>query len=307
MNNLAGNEYEELITDLEKLLNTMYVYKNDFSITNGNLHIGTCINYADLLEMRDEFLNELIYTIIEYVYSSTKQEKLIKKFKTGRNISAAYSKLFQHSKSKFRKSSLQGQFSELLIFNLLQYYYNAVPLLRKMAITTNPELERNGADAIHIAKENDKYLIYLAEAKTYNRNNSASGLKEALKDATKDMINKHYIRHREELNLYVYDDFISKDFEEIAENYKEGSFSGNYEVHMVCIVSYDFKSDIDLSTRDTALQSMIDDIQKGTTNIMTSKAFKGIPTHLLSRIHYIIFPVKDLENLIEKFTEKLRG
>jgi len=39
--------------------------------------------------------------------------------------------------NKFRGSSLQGQFSELPLCNLLQHYFRAAPLPRNMPITTS--------------------------------------------------------------------------------------------------------------------------------------------------------------------------
>ena len=34
------------------------------------MHYGTSINYQDLTELRDDFLNELYDTIVNWVYSS---------------------------------------------------------------------------------------------------------------------------------------------------------------------------------------------------------------------------------------------
>lgn len=294
-----------LISKLDSFIKTLYFYKDDYSIGNGNEHIGMCINYADLIEMRSQFLDELLTTVISYVYDKQKQKKILEKFHMGtqRDESAAWIKLFMHTKSKFRRSSLQGQFSELLIFNLLQYHFRAIPLLRKMPITTNPNMERNGADAIHINIEDEKYKLYIAEAKTYNR--ETGGLKEGLKDAISDLYNKHYVNHRNELDLYVYEDFISPEIEQIAIDYKEGNGIERFEVNLVCIVTYDMKKDINLTSRETALNSLIQDIKDETLNFTTYKAYTDFPEHLRPRLNLIMFSVKALQNLIDEFTELL--
>ncbi|MFB3226642.1 DUF1837 domain-containing protein [Exiguobacterium sp. PHA03] len=303
--NILEVDIDSLVSKLDSFVKTLHFYKDDYSIGNNNEHIGMCINYADLIEMRQEFLEELQSTVISYVYDKKKQEKLLNQFNIGtqRDDGSAWIKLYQHTRKKFRRNSLQGQFSELLIFNLLQYHFRAIPLLRKMPITTNPNLERNGADAIHINIENGIYKIFIAEAKTYNR--KKGGLKEGLKDAISDLYEKHYINHRNELDLYIYEDFISADIEQIAIDYKEGNNLNQFEVHLVCIVTYDMKKDIDLTSRDTALNSLIQDIKDETMNFTTLKAYNDFPKHLRPRLNLIMFSVKALQDLIDDFTKQL--
>ncbi len=159
-----------LTRNTDAFLKTMYAVRDHFSLTPEKARVATCITYADLQEMRDAFLRELTNTAITFVYSPERQQQIVSMLqKEGRDIAGAYSELLNRARKKFRKSNLQGQFSELLLSNLLQHYYRAAPLLRKMPITTNPETERNGADAIHVAREGDGYRLYLGEAKTYNR------------------------------------------------------------------------------------------------------------------------------------------
>ena len=75
--------------------------------------------------------------------------------------------LTDHVKSKFRMVKPQGQFGELLLLNFLQHIFRAAPLLRKMSITTNPGLERFGADAIHYRPMGKEHVFYIDESKCY--------------------------------------------------------------------------------------------------------------------------------------------
>src|SRR5579863_2901488 len=160
---------EDLLVSTEAFIKTMHAVRDIFSFEPTKQHIATCINYADLQEMRNSFIREMKNMINSFVYSAVKQQSLIEAFSDGRDLAGAYTELHQRACDKFRTSSLKGQFSELLLCNLLQHYFRAAPLLRKMPITTNPQVERHGADAIHVGENAGKRILYLGEAKTFHR------------------------------------------------------------------------------------------------------------------------------------------
>lgn len=294
-------DIESLLVKTEAFINTMYYVHDDFTLIPKKDHIGTIINYSDLQQMRNDFVEEMILTVVKYVYSEEEQNKIIEEFiNEGRDKSAAYSKLTRKATQKFRRDHIQGQFSELLLFNLLQYHFKAVPLLRKMPITTNPKLERNGADAFHISYKNSKYILYLGEAKTYNR--KTSSLRSALKDSISSIL-EHYDNHRNELNLYIYEDFIPHELEKIADDYINGKLK-NIEIHLVCMITYDNKNNVNGKCREELINSEISSIIEETKKIKED-VFREIPSILIPRINYIIFPIKDMKELLEIFEKNL--
>lgn len=308
---------EELVRETKTFIDSMYAVEEDFALNTPGKQIGTCINYRDLKEMRDSFISELILTVTDYVYSRSKQSTLLTDFLSNRSPAAASHKLIEHSKSKFRRpqqlsathnegeetktSLLQGQFSELLLFNLLKFYFKAIPFCRKMPITTNIKMERNGADAIHLATQNENYKLYIGEAKTYNRKNGS--LKNALEDSIYDVINKHYENIENELNLYTYD-FLPEEYKNLARDFTEGRLE-NFEMHLVCIVTYDLKKETKGMNRQEKLDDIINDIREQTKRAKTWKIFKNIPDDLKPRLNYIIFPVNKMNDLIDKFEKKI--
>jgi|BarGraIncu00222A_1022003.scaffolds.fasta_scaffold15746_2 hypothetical protein len=299
--NLKPTDVESLLVKTEAFINTMYYVHDDFTLIPKKDHIGTIINYSDLQQMRNDFVEEMIHTVVKYVYSEEEQNKIIGVFTNeGRDKSAAYSKLTRKATQKFRRDHIKGQFSELLLFNLLQYHFKAVPLLRKMPITTNPKLERNGADAFHISHQNGKYILYLGEAKTYNR--ETSSLRSALKDSISSIL-EHYNNHRNELNLYIYEDFIPNELEKIADNYINGKLK-DIEIHLVCMITYDNKKDVNGNCREELINSEISSITEETKKIKKD-VFREIPSILIPRINYIIFPIKNMNELIEVFEKNL--
>ncbi len=295
-NNLSEINLENLLTDTSRLINTMYFVKNAYFWDRDDT-ICTCINFAYLLCMRDEFLQELVSTIIDYVYHEKKQESIIKKISPKPSI--GYSFLFQQATNKFRNCSINGQFAELLIFNLLQHHFRAVPIIRKMTLTTNTELERNGADSIHIGKSNGKYVMYIGECKNYNFDKCFN---KSFHDALDDVI-EHYKNHRNELNLYTYDEFISPELEEFARDYLEGK--EEIELNMIAMASYNETIDIKGTNKNEKLNFIMNQITRSVESLKKEYVLKKIPEELHPRIHFILFPLWELSELLNRFKRKI--
>ena len=143
---LTKEEIEHKLTNNDSLFASIHVFQQNFDIIpDDKPHIGASIAYQDLQELRDN-----------WVYSSEKFSELLKKErKQGKSLAAASSAVQRKARDKFRKKDnseellIQGQFGELLLFHFIQRYMKAIPLLRKMKITTSKKVERFGADAIH--------------------------------------------------------------------------------------------------------------------------------------------------------------
>lgn len=140
-------------------------------------HMGAYIEFQDLNELREDFLEELIDSIVDWIYSSDKFAELKQKaMDKGKSDAAATQEVGRKARQKFRADHntdellIQGQFGELLLFHFIQRFMQATPLLRKMKIATSSEHERFGADAIHYKIQDAKNIIILGEAKTYSSN-----------------------------------------------------------------------------------------------------------------------------------------
>jgi hypothetical protein len=294
-------DIDSLLFETKAFMRKMHFVKEDFGLKPYKSHIGTCINYSDLVEMSDDFIKEMLASILRFVYSPEKQLQIKNELELeGRDKDSAFSMLLMRAKDKFRKCEVKGQFSELLIFNLLQHHFKAIPILRKMPITTNPAMERFGADAIHIGKTNNKLTLYIAECKTYDRKKDA--FKNAFKDAVTDVI-MHYREHRNELNLYIFEDFIPKELEQLVRDYISGQIN-NLEVQLVCMVSYRNELCINGSCKDDLLEGSISNIREQ-AKLINDQFFNTIPGNLIGRLNYILFPINDMDNLLNKFMRGL--
>lgn len=303
---ITENDIEQLVTCTQMFMNHVHFVQQSFNLLPDKKHYGTCINYVDLQEYRDEFCNELVNTIPEWVYSQTKAASVLNTLiAEGRSNRNAQTALANITFDKFRNSSndkllIQGQFGELLLFNFLQSFFRCVPILRKMPITTSVEMERFGADAIHYKLDGDRNLLYLGEAKTYS---SKYKFAVAFEDAI-DSILKTYKEHRKELGRYVYDSFIDDSLIQIASDYKNGKLL-NVEIQLVSVITYCENQKVE-KKNELQIKDDIFKIIEGRGKGLDKKIFNKIETGILPRFNYIIFPVWELDELLKQF-QKLIG
>lgn len=302
----SEEDLKELTKCTKMFMNHVHWVQQTFNLIPERNHFGTCINYIDLQECRTEFCNELINTIPEWVYSQKKFKDVQNQLKhEGRSEINTIAKFTQIAFYKFRnrndsKSTINGQFGELMLFNFLQSFFQAVPILRKMPITTTPNMERFGADAIHYTRKNNKHLFYLGEAKTYSSNYK---FKTAIEEAVKSIL-KTYNNFREELDLYIYDDFIEAPLIKIVSDFKNGALEDS-EVHLVSIITYCETNEINKHNEKQIKEDIVKIIEKRGESL--DKAFfSQIDSSLHPRFNYIIFPIWELDKLISEF-QKLIG
>lgn len=80
----------------DSLFNYIYVIEQNFdTVPNTYNHYGASINYQDLKELRQEFLDELYDSIVDWVYSSEKYKEL-------KDIAISNGKQTQQHRVKFQ-------------------------------------------------------------------------------------------------------------------------------------------------------------------------------------------------------------
>ena len=66
-------DIKKRLIDNEALFNNIYVVEQEFDILpNDHSHFGAAISYQDISELRRDFLDQLIDTVVDWVYSSEK-------------------------------------------------------------------------------------------------------------------------------------------------------------------------------------------------------------------------------------------
>lgn len=303
MLNLEEKDVLKRLIKNDSLFNMIGVVVKRYDILpNNKEHIGAYIEYQDIQELRDGFVEELSDSIVDWIYSSGKYKEIKDELvKNGKSEASASQYIGRKAKNKFRANKnsenilIQGQMGELLLYHFIQKCMKAVPLLRKMNIATSPDHERFGADAIHFKIENGKNIIILGEAKTYT---SKYKFNEAFSDAIDSILNT-YNKHRSEVELYVHEDFLDDEMNKIAEKYLNNTLKP-VEIQLVSIVTYNELSKINKTDEDTIRKDIEKIIEERYKNFDNNKIDIS-KNPILSRITYIVFPVWDLKELAEKF------
>ena len=286
----------------DSLFSKIHVIQQQFDILPSEKeHIGACIKYQDLAEMRAEFIHELVDSVLDWVYSTEKYKKMISAIvTTGKSEAGANSELLRKAHQKFRTGDdsqllIQGQLGELLLFHFIQRCFRAVPILRKMTVLTSSDHERFGADAIHYKVDSEKNIIILGEAKTYV---SSYQFNTAFARAL-DSILDTYKKHKDEINLYVHEDFLDDEMNKVAESYLNGTLDKT-EVHLVSIIIYNETQKLKITNQEDILAQIEQIIAKRFSGFDKSKIdLEQNP--ILKRITYIAFPIWDLEQLAKEF------
>jgi hypothetical protein len=297
MSNLSAEEFAKLFSHTESLVNHIHWVKHSFSLTPTKDHLLTAINYSDIKERKQDFLREIVNTITSWVYSREKVTKLMqeKLIEVSGDVANASSFLTTLAFSKFRPGNIQGQFGELLLFNFVQHFFRAVPLLRKQPITTSTGHERFGADAIHFKKFGETNQIILGESKCYiSKYQFSTAFETSLRSILSSFENLD-----SELHLYTYDDFIDPVLESIAKEYKAGKLK-NVHFELVCLIAYN-ETDKKIGKSESEIKEAIITAVKRRCSALEDKIFKSVEEHHLDRINYIFFPIWELDKLLEEF------
>jgi hypothetical protein len=292
---------DKFLSHTDTLINHIYWFKQDLRIRPAKEHLGSAINWTDITDRKNDFLRELVNTVTSWVYHKKKVQDILEQRLKLSNGDLANAAGFLNSQafSKFRPGSPQGQFGELLLFNFIQHFFRAVPLLRKQRITTSIGHERFGADAIHFKKDGEKNCIFLGESKCYE---SSYQFKKAF-EASLSSIVTTVTNFNKELDLYVYDDFIEPELEEIAKKYKNNELK-NVQFELVCIIAYDETNKITGKNEQEIKQSIKSIIENRCGSIEQS-CFDSIEGRILERINYVVFPIWNLDTLLDEFQTKV--
>ncbi|RCX26496.1 HamA C-terminal domain-containing protein [Thioalbus denitrificans] len=294
---LSNDQLQELLADTSAFIQHVHYFVHDLPPPPGASARGIAINTVDLAEKKDDFLRELRNTVCNWVYSKSRYKELFDRELEARgyDIQNAASHIDSLARTKFRRGFPQGQFGELLLFNFLQFFFNAPPILRKMPITTNTAIERHGSDAIHYTYADGSNIILLGEAKTYK---SKYKFNSAFSDALTSILSTYH-NIDDELFLYVYDEFIEEPLRDIARQLKDGQLP-NTRYELVCIISYEETNKKD-SHNEAAIKQSIEKIVKERFNNADASMLNEENPALIQRIHYIVFPFWGLEKILSDF------
>lgn len=254
------------------------------------------IKHALLRQQTELFARSLALCVTPYVFSDEKKQALKDSFKTEDNIQdhELEHAVIIHAKDLFRKSNSSGQFGELILYAILEQYYQSVPIVRKMPITTDKELERNGADAIHLGHVNGQYQLIIGESKMYSLTDSQNnpgerGFKSAIESALQS-----YEDFWAETEVYLNADFLPQEIREIVVQIKNSKIDATVLLCCLCCFEVeDTKGETDIEI----VEDMHMEAECIVKKILGTKHYEKIPSRLRPRFSFASFPIKNLQQL----------
>jgi len=268
-------------------------------------HRAVCITHLTLCEQTEKFAKSLVRAIKPFVYSPEKLKQLEARLLQEENIPPEEIDQYitQQCADLFRGSSVDGQLGELILYVILEQHFESIPVIRKMPITTDPELERNGADAIHLKIRDGQYELIIGEAKTYcklsDQNSSPSqqpsyrGFSSSITSALTS-----FRTIWDETEVYLTNDFLPEEIRKIIQAIKRREITHSVLICCICVYEHDSpQGDNDVEN----VELMHKEAENAIKIFSNSKAYKSIPTHLLPKFCFISFPVADMAKLKESF------
>ncbi len=107
-----------------------------------------------------------------------------------------WSKLDREARNLLRRSSASGEAGDMLLYLLLEAGLGAPQMITKVELKTNPRLEVNGSDGIHmrIDPSDGSLVVYFCESKLYaNVSNAMRSLRTSLESFHRDRLVDHEI------------------------------------------------------------------------------------------------------------------
>jgi hypothetical protein len=116
---------------------------------------GVC-DHSDLFRV----IKQSIMTNFVFSCSEIEKKLFIKSDK-------APEELFKKAVRKISKHTAKGELGELLLFTLLDVYFEAPKLLSKISLKTSRRMPVYGADAVHAQYKDGRLRLYLGESKLH--------------------------------------------------------------------------------------------------------------------------------------------
>ncbi len=159
------NQLQPQLDNAKEIRNILKEVPISFNLSDGR-KVKTLLVYLpvnDGVSCYKEFFEKVRQGILHnFVFSCSEVEK-----KLGIKKSSTFNGLFDKAIRKLSRHTAKGELGELILFTLLDVYFNAPKLLSKVSLKTNPRMPVFGADAVHGQFENGEFRLYLGESKLH--------------------------------------------------------------------------------------------------------------------------------------------
>jgi hypothetical protein len=292
-------DIEKLLAPTKQLFEALEVYQATIPLRPNAKHYTTHIKLLDFKFNRSHLVERLREAVIRWVFSRKEAERIFNEgFNAASDYGAASTLLYTSARDTIRVSAPQGQFGELLLNGFLQHLFKAVPLLRKQPVRTSDNLERFGSDAIHVTI-GETTTLFLGESKCYKSSYKfATAFQASLESICTSVEN-----FESEIKKFHVGGFIEDELKGIASAILRNEVE-DLKICPVCIVIYNEHEKLS-GDSSAERKKHIEKIIFERCSKVSNSIYDAIDETTLGRCLYIIFPVWELDKLLEEFTNAL--
>ena len=140
------------------------------------------LSFRDGLPTLDEFVDYLKKELISFCLPREEREQVRLQLKKNPGDFHLAVELYEKARSLFitakKQNKSQGEPGELILFLLLESFFEAPQMVSKMYLKTSGEMPVHGTDGIHFGVAGEQLLVYWGESKLYKE--ISSGLDSAI-------------------------------------------------------------------------------------------------------------------------------
>tara|TARA_R100001224_G_C4025788_1_gene150928 strand:- start:1832 stop:2605 length:774 start_codon:yes stop_codon:yes gene_type:complete len=237
--------------------------------------------------IKNEILHKFILSANEIIKKSNRQNI--------ENIEDLFSKALR----KLSKHTAHGELGELILFTLLEVYYEAPKLLSKISLKTSRRMPVFGADAIHGQYKEDIFVLYMGESK----------LRKEFYPAAKEAVNSIKSvseRYQDEFDLLDshldFPDITSEVEEQLLDLLNPLKPSPEYlQIHYPCFIGFSHPEiTYDYGNQNSFIDSYIESSHDKISAFFSEIELNGID---INHTYLLLLPFESIENLVARFID----
>lgn len=216
-------------------------------------------------------------------------------------------KLFVHPPATADDPDQTGEAGELLLYMLVETILNAPQVVAKMELKTNPNLEVNGSDGIHMAwnAEDEIVDIYFGEAKLYQ--DVGAAIKRCLESI--DGFHENGLLKHEFLLVTKNFKYADQRIQEaVLKLLEDGIMTEGLRVNHACLIGYSWSkySEVFSKPAPEKLKHFIDEYTKDAVRLhsILANRLEAFVTKSV-RLDVFFLPFSNVQDLRDAFNEAL--
>ncbi len=209
----------------------------------------------------------------------------------------AVENLFNKAVRKLSRHTAQGELGELILFTLLDVYFNAPKLLSKVSMKTTPKVPVFGGDSVHGQFDGSGFKLYLGESKMHKTFSSASS--DAI-PSIQSAKQRYYVEF-DLLDSFMDFPNIDADFESKLIDLLDPFSSDDVSefIHSPCFIGFNAPALIsDAKTEKEFIEAYKEQAKKMVGSYFTRAEKKGIE---IDDTALMILPFSSIDDLVDGF------